>query len=120
MFLIDVEIVLWILIAHFVGDFIMQTDDMAKGKSKDNVVLLHHVTWYSIPLIFVACLTEIGALWVIINAIAHFVIDYFTSRRSSRLWSEGKVHDFFVTVGFDQLLHYTCLIGSFCVIEWYL
>lgn len=114
---IGLDVVLWILVAHFVGDFIMQTDAMAKGKSTSNVVLFHHVTWYIIPLIFVSVVLMIPALWVVINGAAHFAVDYFTSRRSSRLWAEGRVHDFFVTVGFDQLLHYSILFGSYVAIE---
>lgn len=120
MHMIELDVVLWILIAHFVGDFVMQTDKMAKGKSTDNVILFHHITWYVVPLMVVSAVTLIPAIWVIINGAAHFVVDYFTSRRSSRQWSEGKVHDFFVTVGFDQLLHYTILLTSYAWVEWYL
>lgn len=120
MYFIDLDAIIWILVAHFIGDFVMQTDAMAKGKSTSNVVLFHHITWYIIPLIFVSILLNISAIWVVANGAAHFVIDYFTSRRSSRLWSEGRVHDFFVTVGFDQLLHYATLFGSYVVVDYYI
>jgi len=42
----------------------------------------------------------------------HFFTDYVTSRASSLLWKEGKVHDFFVTIGADQMIHYFTIFGT--------
>lgn len=42
--------------------------------------------------------------------------DYFTSRLNSKLWAQGRTHDFFVAVGFDQVLHYIQLILTYVLI----
>lgn len=45
-----------------------------------------------------------------INALAHLVIDYFTSKGTAYLYKKGDVHNFFVVIGFDQFLHAATLI----------
>lgn len=55
------------------------------------------------------------ALWWMVNAAAHLAVDYVTSRITSRLWAKGDMHNFFVMIGFDQLLHYALL---FTTLEW--
>lgn len=50
--------------------------------------------WYSF-LIFV------GILFV-----SHTIIDYSTSRITSKLYKENKIRSFFDVIGFDQYLHY--------------
>lgn len=56
-----------------------------------------------------AILTQL-ATFAVVNAALHFFIDAITSRLTARLWAKGQVHNFFVLVGLDQLLHATCLI----------
>lgn len=92
---------------HFLGDFILQTDKMATGKSKSNKILLIHVAVYSLPLLI------IGVEFAIVNLILHFVVDYFTSRATSRLWQRGERHWFFTVIGLDQTLHMTCLVLTY-------
>lgn len=55
----------------------------------------------------------IVAFFPIITFITHWLIDYVTSRINSKLWQAKKTHLFFVSIGFDQLLHYTQLILTF-------
>ena len=109
-----------VLLTHWVADFILQTDKQAKGKSKNWSDLLEHTSTYSIAWVFVSCLL-IGYItktqttsWYVIHAllfglitfICHTLTDYFTSRLNARLWAKGDTHNFFVSIGFDQLLHY--------------
>lgn len=107
--------VMLILTLHWVADFICQTDWQAKNKSKNNVALLKHVGSYT-AVIFVGSLfvfsPMIAVMWTALNGILHFVTDYVTSRITSYLWSKGDVHNFFVVVGLDQLIHYACLFGT--------
>jgi hypothetical protein len=66
-----------------------------------------------------------GAIWFPLNQfwavvmfsgitfVAHTATDYVTSRINARLWEEKKVHWFFVSIGFDQFLHYTQLLLTY-------
>ena len=117
----QVDIII-ILFAHFVADFIGQSDWMATNKSKSNAALLAHGAAY-----FVIMSVVLGSgfqyvnsqgygsgilLFVFVNTIIHILIDYFTSRATSYLWKEKEVHWFFVVVGFDQFLHAAVLIST--------
>jgi len=57
------------------------------------------------------------ALFPIITFICHWITDYFTSRLNSKLWAKGDVHNFFVSVGFDQVLHYIQLFLTFYILK---
>lgn len=109
---------LWILVVHFIADFICQSDWMAQNKSKSNDALGIHVAIYTMVLLFssipLALMLQVSngnlvLVWVAFNGGMHFVTDYITSRINARLWREKKVHWFFVGVGADQLIHYLTL-----------
>ena len=109
-----------IIFIHWIADFVLQTDWQAQNKSKSNFALLSHTSNYSLVWLLPICLvfgkmkegsTTEWIFWSsiyfgIITFITHTITDYFTSRLNSKLWSAGKVHYFFVSVGFDQVLHY--------------
>lgn len=109
---------LWLLVAHFIGDFVLQSDWMAQNKSKSNEALGLHVMVYTlalgvgaIPLVFILGRPSFGLplAWILLNGAAHFATDYVTSRINARLWAAKEVHYFFVGVGADQLIHYLTL-----------
>ncbi len=113
-----------IIIVHWIADFVLQTDKQAKGKSKNWDDLISHTTLYSmiwgLPIYTLLSLnsnswnTESNAvLFMIMTFIAHTITDYFTSRLNSKLWEKGEVHNFFVSVGFDQVLHYLQLFSTY-------
>ena len=101
-----------VIFTHWVADFILQTDWQAKNKSTNNIALLRHVSTYTICLAIFSLLYKFSFEWIILNGVLHFVTDYITSRINSALWKKGDVHNFFVMVGFDQLIHYGCLFGT--------
>lgn len=103
------QLLLFIVWLHFVGDFIIQTDKMALNKSKSWFWLLAHAVTYGLPLFLV------GWKWAILNAAAHFAVDAVTSRINSKLWAAGQRHWFFVCVGFDQAIHMSVL---FWTLKW--
>jgi len=109
------QMIMSIIAIHWIGDFVLQSDWQAKNKSKNNLALLLHVTIYTV------CLAVFGSVfftndswivyWILGNGAAHFAVDYVTSRINTYLWNKGRIHEFFVSVGFDQLIHYACLFG---------
>ena len=63
--------ILFILVAHLFGDFVLQNDWMAKNKKKSSFVCMVHVAFYSLPFLF--C----GLLWwqIVLIALQHFAQD---------------------------------------------
>lgn len=120
-----------ILVIHWVADFVMQTDEESKKKSTSWFFLLKHTFTYSIVWMLPACVifglmnrTETTAwyvshtlFFVMITFMSHTVTDYFTSRLNSRLWEKGDVHNFFVSIGFDQILHYIQILLTFYLLQ---
>lgn len=117
-----------LLFIHWVADFVCQTDWMAQNKSKEWKPLLTHTLLYSfvtMALLFIWFHIQYGLFnnylgllflcfkFSIITLWFHTVTDYFTSRLNSKLWNEKKVHWFFVSVGFDQFLHYLQLLLTY-------
>ena len=102
-----------LLIAHFIGDFILQTDEQAKGKSSDNGVLVQHVITYIIPFTLLTLVMPLTLVFLVLNIILHFATDYISSRMTKKLWAEGKTHEFFVVIGADQLIHVLTLIWTY-------
>ena len=120
-----------ILLIHWFADFVLQTDKQAKGKSKNWSDLLAHTFNYSliwlffgIFWLFIPSRSEIQPTsnlllplnFAIITFIAHTITDYFTSRLNNKLWVKGDVHNFFVSIGFDQYLHYLQLFGTYYIL----
>lgn len=117
-----------IIIIHWVADFVLQTDKQARGKSKNWNDLLSHTFNYSVvffgllgflnPLINAKLTFYMCFYFFFITFICHTVTDYFTSRLNSKLWAKGDVHNFFVSVGFDQVLHYVQLFLTFYYLKY--
>lgn len=104
-----IYIIIAILIAHWFADFVFQRDIDAVNKSKSIKHLSYHVLMYSGVMTVMLLPIIISNPLFLLNFPAHFIIDYITSKINSKLWEEGKRHEFFTMIGFDQLLHYICL-----------
>jgi hypothetical protein len=118
--MIELSFLITVLMAHWIGDFIMQSDFHATNKSKSNRVLLAHVLMYLVPIYcisFIFLPMELAIIWSFSNAALHFITDYFTSRLTSKLWLKGDRHNFFVTIGADQTIHMVCLFGSYVLLK---
>lgn len=105
-----IYVIIW---AHFICDFILQSDSMAQGKSSSNAWLFKHIAMYTGALFLILVWTHSIAgvlLYCLVNGVAHAGTDYVTSRITKRLWAEKRVHDFFVVIGFDQAVHMTTLV----------
>lgn len=109
-----------ILFLHWIFDFHLQNDEMAKGKSTSNRHLTDHVVVYSIGVILMGLTNMVYfqnwsyvAVFILLNTMLHWFTDWITSRASSSLYKDNRIHDFFVVVGADQLIHYLTLFGTF-------
>lgn len=129
----SLTIIFLIIFVHWVADFVLQTHWQASNKSTNNKALYQHVRNYTLTWAFVFFVwivysnhvLEMDAeahgqsikvlLFFPITFVAHFITDYYTSRLNSYLWKKGDIHNFFVSVGFDQVLHYVQL---FLTINW--
>lgn len=92
-------------VAHFVGDFILQSDKMAINKSKSVWWLSYHSVVYAFVFIW------LGFEFAIITACLHWLVDFCTSRIAA-YWYDKNRHWFFVTIGADQMLHTVALIWT--------
>ncbi|MBA2613585.1 MAG: DUF3307 domain-containing protein [Bacteroidetes bacterium] len=117
-------ILLIIFIVHFLADFVFQSSKMATGKSKSLKWLSIHVGVYaSVSLLtFIVLATLYGNIlfafyWWTINVVLHFIVDFFTSKITSRFWEEKNMRFFFVMIGFDQLIHNLCLVTTFFLLK---
>lgn len=124
-------IVTYLAFLHWLADFVFQTDEMAKNKSTSWKWLAAHILTYGSVLftgLYVVALANctepfhlgtmffMGAfvgIYTLANMILHAAIDAVTSRITSKLYREGKIHQFFVVIGIDQFLHLSCLIWTF-------
>lgn len=123
--------VILILVAHFIADFVFQPHYIAISKSENVLNLVAHIviyvfsffiifasSWYVMFYMFQTTIPaniwlQMTALILIINGILHYIIDYMTSQATKCFWNKKDYHNFFVVIGFDQLLHTGLLIYSY-------
>lgn len=105
--MLPVEHLCLLIIFHFVGDFLLQSDEMAIKKSSNNKWLLIHGCMYGWLFIY------FGILFAVVNTVAHLITDYFSSRATSMLYKAGQRHWFFVVIGLDQMIHLLTLVISY-------
>lgn len=129
--------ILIIIFCHWVFDFVFQSHETSINKSKSWKYLLKHTATYSGSWIIVfiiffmqngypyrEVMFEIDMTPIFLNTLSfigvtmvfHTVTDYFTSRHNAKLYKEGRIHAFFVSIGFDQFLHYAQLFITYYVI----
>jgi hypothetical protein len=116
-----------LLALHTFADFILQTREQARNKSSNNKALAAHVLTYISAFVIWAFFTfdpETALVWLVLNAVAHFVTDYITSRVTKTLaeqWQNPMFskedrhiaeHLFWGVVGVDQFIHLFTLFGS--------
>ncbi|MCD6347648.1 MAG: DUF3307 domain-containing protein [Bacteroidales bacterium] len=88
---------------HFFSDFICQWDEMAIKKSTSFKWLILHGFIYSI------CFLCFGLVFWLVTFVSHTIVDGVTSRIAKYFSSRNNQHWFFVTIGFDQAIHLSCL-----------
>ena len=122
-----IVLIIYVLVGHFLADFVMQTTNMSMNKSHSNKWLTIHVLVYGLTLsVFAFPFILIGLLvsplflvhvlgYIILNMALHWVTDYFTSRATSKLYEQKKIREFFIVIGLDQLIHAICLLSTLSI-----
>jgi|APSaa5957512576_1039674.scaffolds.fasta_scaffold03230_17 hypothetical protein len=113
----EINIFIFILLIHFLGDFVLQTHEQAKEKHKSPEMLTYHVLTYSfIWLIAMYVWTDniwYSVYFTCITFVTHWIIDLFSSNIGKPFWRDKDYHNGFVVVGADQVLHYLQLIFTY-------
>jgi|SRR5579885_1366676 len=109
------QLLIYILAAHFIADFLCQTKWQATNKSSSFKALGAHIATYALVL-FIALiqsfpLREVG-MYVGANALLHFVTDAISSRVTAYAHKDYDNHRalFWGTIGADQFAHQAALI----------
>jgi hypothetical protein len=110
--------ILGLLFAHWVADFVCQTQKMSENKSRYWGDLLNHTSLYSVIMWgYILGITQFNiitsSVFFIVTFTCHTITDYFSSRRTRKLYEDDRIHDFFVVIGFDQWLHYVQLFITY-------
>ena len=100
----ELSIIFTIIWIHFIGDFVLQSTKMALNKWNSLKWLYFHCVVYGIPLVY------FGLKFALINVVLHFMVDFVTAKITHHLWEKKEVHWFFVVIGWDQAIHFSCLL----------
>ena len=106
------------IIAHFVGDYILQSDWMVREKSRRWLAVLVHVIFYTLPFLFLTT----NPVTLAIIAGTHMVIDRYRLARyviwirnypwpGSKPWSECK------DTGFDESVPKFLAVWLFIIVD---
>ncbi|MCK9325480.1 MAG: DUF3307 domain-containing protein [Bacteroidales bacterium] len=99
------DIYIALFLAHFIGDYPMQSDFLAKMKATNNYLLFCHVMAYTATITAVLYLLGIYAMWkILLLVISHFLIDYWKCHYADK--STALTTSLYV----DQLAHFVVLI----------
>lgn len=96
----------WLLLAHWIGDFVLQTSEMANGKSKSLKWLTIHVLVYALAVLFFTYWMfplKLALSYTFINLLIHWGVDFFTSKLASKYFNQPRI--FYPIIGFDQMIH---------------
>lgn len=116
--------ILYILLIHWIADFIMQDEKWAINKSSKWKALISHTITYSLCWLTLFPFLSISRLgiFIVITFLFHTVTDYITSRIVKNLF-EQQIYGTsipnigaFTIIGFDQLLHYIQLFITFYIL----
>lgn len=103
--------ILVIIIIHFLGEFVLQSQVMVVNKSE------------SLPWLFVHCLTysilflPFGVAFVFVTFCLHMLVDYFTSKAYMSMIRQIKPREQTLVFGADQALHMLCLVSTYYLLK---
>ena len=116
----------FLLVIHYLADFLCQTREMATNKSSSIKWLTYHVLtytavlWISFGVFLIATkgghtsvLLGSTITFVLVNGILHWCTDFLTSRASTHYYKQENYFMFFAVIGLDQLIHTVTLLLTF-------
>lgn len=109
------QLIMSVLVVHWVGDFVFQTEWQVRNKAKCLYALLSHTGMYALVITAFAffVLPPVLALaWAILNWFLHFLTDVVVSRCTKYFWNKRQYQNLILTIGVDQIIHYACLFGT--------
>ncbi len=109
-FLITLRMIIFLVIAHCVGDYLFQSSYLALNKGKDKYLLFVHSILYAFGVILTAYIftIEITILQILGLFITHMIIDYSrTNNTVVEILGEKRV------LVVDQIAHYLILFLVF-------
>ena len=101
-----------LLLAHFMGDFLLQTDWIARKKENFPVLLLHVAILFSLMVLFAGQIRNILWPYLLLIAATHLIQDRFKIVMTSKKQTQ-RVLFFFI----DQLVHVLIIIGVIFLFE---
>jgi hypothetical protein len=120
------NLIVFVLVAHFIGEFICQDGSMIAQKSKHMAWLVLHAMIYTIVIFFICLLgillfdnltARIVAGFALTNGVFHFAIDSVMSEINESNKEKKKNHLFWIGTGWTQLLYVTILIYSLYILS---
>ena len=105
---------IYILLAHWVGDFLFQSTNMAVKKYNSlKWLFLHIITYTAVMLVTGQILFswQVGLGYAIFNGLLHLITDFFTSKLSAKYQDRPRI--FYPILGFDQFIHMVCLYWTY-------
>lgn len=113
---------IWLIISHFIADFLFQTRKMGENKSRSLLWLSAHILVYTAVLCVCTFAAdsiyhfEVGTeklfLFVLANGYLHLITDFFSSKASSYFYKKNNLGLFWWTIGLDQMIHGICLLAT--------
>jgi hypothetical protein len=119
------SLVISLIVAHFIGDWILQSREMALKKSKNFRVLANHLWIMAAPLVLVGIIFNLSRVAFAIYIFSHLLIDWFLPKLYLSIRGENAYdyyesgadykedYYFWSTIAIDQMLHIVILMALF-------
>jgi hypothetical protein len=132
----NVIFVIALLGIHFLADFPLQSRKIANNKGKDiRYLLLHGIDYTSVWLfaitipLFIESLLSMKlnilgntSIWYryyiycLLNGVLHIMVDFVTSKFTSKFYARKEYSKFFTIIGLDQFIHTSILFITYNLI----
>ena len=129
------SVIVILLTAHWVADFVLQKEEWARGKHNSITDLLSHTVYYSMIMFFIVFVyqlitikdlttlrVEYILLFWFITLVTHTLVDFITSKFAHKLLDKQQYYTtvpnlgFFSVIGLDQLIHYIILFLTYKIL----